>query len=119
MSAHAKWRICQHRWFPEDRPRFCLDCRAQLSGDGTVGPPRPVEHRPWLVAQLIEDRSVSYPDHGHRRDGAGVATPPADGVKYTVIDGEFYLLVPNREPVGPIPKHEIEDAMDAHENRGG
>jgi len=45
------------------------------------------------------------------------AAPCRDGVEIVVIDGKFYLSVPNNgHLIGPMPLRQIEDAMDSREN---
>lgn len=47
-------------------------------------------------------------------------TPAREGLGIVILDDEFYLKIPGQEAlVGPIPKFELEDILDARENANG
>ena len=51
---------------------------------------------------------------------APCTTPARQGLGVVIIADEFYLKIPGQEAlVGPIPKCELEDIMDARENANG
>lgn len=53
-------------------------------------------------------------------DFEGLIAPAREGVAVTIIDGEFFLVVPkNGHLIGPMPLREIEEALDAVENAKG
>jgi len=69
-------------------------------------------------------REVSSPVRDGIRDDASMAgpsvTPAREGLGIVILDDEFYLKIPGQEAlVGPIPKFELEDILDARENANG